>query len=761
MKILKDNIFSFLAGLILIILFPARAMANDPFYELNTIQKIEIFFARSDWDFALDSLKTGSGGYYKADSIIINGTKLANVGVKYKGNSSYDSTHVKNPFNIALDQYQSQTYQGFKTIKMANIYQDPSMIREVLAYYILGHYMHAPQANFIKVYVNGKYIGLYSNTEAVNKSFCSNHFNSSSNTFFECSPLIVPGPTNKSSLRYLSDDSTAYADLYELKSTTGWKEFVALCDTVSNHTERIGSVMDMDKVMWMLAFDNVLVNLDSYMGLFSQNWLIYKDNTGRFDPIIWDLNMSFGGFPYAGSGAAGLGTLSVANMKTLTPALHSTDSNWPLIKAVMNNATFRKIYFAHMRTIVNEFFANKAYVTVAQMLQALVDSAVQEDTNKFFSYSDFQNGLTSDISLGSYLAPGISNLMDARVAYLQSNGEFSATPPNITAINPATTSPVLNDSVVFTATVQNATAVNLGFRVSDAPFTTYAMYDDGNHNDGAANDGVYGVKVKVGGLSMQYYAYAENASASAFLPARAEFEFYSLIAVSTGTPQKGDLVINEFLASNVTGVTNPSGLYSDWIELYNPTDIALNLYGLYISDNYNKPTKSAFPANTIIQPKSYLTIWADDETAVGTEVHAAFSLSKSGEEIMISDVSGNVLDSIKFGVQLNDVSMGRCPDGTGIFMAMKPTFGTSNVCITGIQQISQNQMSVYPNPANDNLTISNCAENVPITIYNIFGEVIFKQVKPAKQLNFSVSDWSTGIYIIRQNNDIRKFIIQH
>jgi len=133
MKVLKRNIFTAVICLLLLNMFPTRAMATDPFYNLNIVQKIELFFARQDWDFALDSCKTGPGGYFKADSIIINGTKLENVGVKYKGNSSYDSTRVKNPFNIALDQYQSQTYQGFKTIKMANVYQDPSMIREVLA----------------------------------------------------------------------------------------------------------------------------------------------------------------------------------------------------------------------------------------------------------------------------------------------------------------------------------------------------------------------------------------------------------------------------------------------------------------------------------------------------------------------------------------------------------------------------------------------------------------------------------------------------
>jgi len=287
------------------------------------------------------------------------------------------------------------------------------------------------------------------------------------------------------------------------------------------------------------------------------------------------------------------------------------------------------------------------------------------------------------------------------------------------------------------------------------------MYDDGNHNDGAANDGVYGVKVKVGGLSMQYYAYAENASASTLLPARAEFEFYSLTAVSTGTPKKGDLVINEFLASNTTGVTNPSGLNADWIELYNPTNIALNLYGLYITDSYSKPTKSAFLANTIIQPKSYLTIWADEESPIGTEVHAAFNLSKSGEQIMISDGAGSVIDSVKFSAQTSDISMGRYPDGSGSFVAMTPTFGTKNSSNTETQDINLIHISLYPNPANDYLIIKNCKENTPVIIYDILGKPVFKKISTSTKLELSVSNWATGIYVLKHNNDIFKFVIKH
>ena len=71
------------------------------------------------------------------------------------------------------------------------------------------------------------------------------------------------------------------------------------------------------------------------------------------------------------------------------------------------------------------------------------------------------------------------------------------------------------------------------------------MFDDGNHNDGAASDGTYGVSVDVDALDMQYYIYAENSEAG-FSPERAEHEYHNL-------PIRR-VVINEFMASNTSSV---------------------------------------------------------------------------------------------------------------------------------------------------------------------------------------------------------------
>ena len=107
------------------------------FYDINTIQTISITFSQSNWDYMLDTAKAGSDGYIMAQSVNVNGTIYDSVGVKYKGNSTYNPSYVKNPFHIELDTYKEQDYEGYKDIKLSNVAKDPSFLREVLSYSIL------------------------------------------------------------------------------------------------------------------------------------------------------------------------------------------------------------------------------------------------------------------------------------------------------------------------------------------------------------------------------------------------------------------------------------------------------------------------------------------------------------------------------------------------------------------------------------------------------------------------------------------------
>ena len=111
------------------------------------------------------------------------------------------------------------------------------------------------------------------------------------------------------------------------------------------------------------------------------------------------------------------------------------------------------------------------------------------------------------------------------------------------------------------------------------------------------------------------------------------------------------------MASNIDSDTDVAGENDDWIEFFNPGEIAVNLSGYYLSDEISDPFKWTFP-DTTLEAGGYLVIWADKDT-LQEGLHASFKLSASGEEISVSDVTGKVLDQISFPTHISDISYGR------------------------------------------------------------------------------------------------------
>jgi len=759
--------------LALIILMTVSS-ASDSFFDDGKVQKIELFFSFENWDYRLDTAKLGYETYIPADSIIINGYLLDSVGVRYKGNSSYDSTFRKNPFNISLDEYKNHNYQGIKTIKLANFYQDPAMIREILAYRIAADYMDCPRANFVELYINGTYHGLYANTETINNSFCADRFASSSNTFISCSPVNKPTPINKSSLRYLAEkDSTAYYNAYELKSDFGWNDLMNLCDTISNHKSFAQSIIDMDRIIWMLAFNNAIVNLDSYSGVFAQNYYLYKDATGRYNPIIWDMNMSFGGFPFLGSGNSSMSSLSVAEMKNMPLFLHPSDNNWPLHKIITEDSSLRKIYLSHLRCIVNDWFYEGKIINKAMQYRDLIKDYVLIDENKFFSNDDFTNSLSEDISVGAYNVPGIQNLIKGRLDFFNSTPEFKYNPPIISDVYVSNNNPEIGSKLNVQARVENVDPDRVHFKYRKSKignFEPLQMNDAGLSGDEVANDGIYGLQITIDSDELHYYIFAENNLAVTFMPQQAEFSYFT-IRSDNNTINLDDIVINEFMAKNTSGMVNEYGKYEDWIELHNTSTKDLNLSGSYLTDDETKLSKYKFPDGTVIRSGEYLVLWADESESTDKFLHANFKLSASGEYIILSNSNGLIIDSIKYPEQYDNKSMGRCSDFTKeLYYFEKPTFAYENSCNSII--LNSYEMSIYPNPTDDLLLIHfkpSTGRDNPIVItkedviiYDLLGMQIgnftFNFHKDDRKVEIGISNLAIGVYFVKIGNHIMKFI---
>ncbi len=729
---------------LIVIIFSSFSAFSQDVFDIG-VRTIEIFFSEPNWDDTLDVYYANDQGErLVADSILIDGIADESVGIKYKGNSSYNVNNTKNPMNIKLDYINNgQSIDGYNVLKLSNGFRDPSFVREVLTYEMAREYMPSPKATYANVWVNGTLLGLYTCVQSVDDDFTNENFYERKGPLFkaENTGITIQGCVGQLGIMEYYSDTNCYQRAYEMQSSDDWEKLGNFLDTLNNYFTEIETVMDIDRSLWMMAFENLIVGLDGPINSIPHNFYLFKDNNGRFSPVLWDMNMAFGTF------TNGLPPpVTNTDLQELEVFHNSTDPKNILTTQLFSSDRYRRMYIAHMRTILEEQFVTNNYSTRANQLQQLIDTDVSADPNSFYTYNQFTSNINSSVGMNNPII-GITELMVPRLQYLQSLSEFTAVTPMITPLNTASVLP--HTTVNITAQVSNSNYVYLGYRYKFSDkFEKLQMFDDGQHGDGVAGDGVFGATIDVDARDLQYYFYAENDDAGIFSPEKAEKEFHQLAVV-------GGLVINEIMAANSFAVADQDNEYDDWVELYNGNNFSINLNGYYLSDNENEPTKWSFP-NVTIAPNDYLIIWCD--TAGGTQagLHTTYRLSGDQEEVYLSDQLGVTVDAVHYVNMPTDKGYARVPNGTGTMRYQDHTYDASNQLPSLVSDFSTvSKIRVYPNPSSSRVYILGATEEV--CVHDITGKVMFYD----KNVNsVDISNWESGIYFVKSANSVFKIIKQ-
>lgn len=589
---------------------------SGSFFDLDSIRTIEINFYDPNYDSILQSnWELGTGLNLPASIQLSNGEYYDSVGVRYKGNSTFSIAqslqNPKFPLNIDVNDYiPGQTLMNIKDIKLANAFLDPTFCKEITGLNIYRNYLPSPEANLIKVYVQGVYLGLYVNTESINKQFLNKHFNENDGVFFKCDPVQQfgqIGPAGNADLGWRGTDTTLYYNDYDLKSPTGWTEMRDLIYTLNFTPELIDSVLNVDRVLWAFAANTVTANLDTYNGLFQHNYYMYQTQDGLFQMIPWDLSESFEG--------AVLGyTQTPDSMYEYDPYQGFNCLNTPLVTRLIANTStkYSKIYTAHVRTILEEKLDSLAIKGFIDPIQSQALPAVNADTNKLFSLFEYYYNvghhyiIPGVISLG-----GITSTANIRSDFLLANPEISKVPPSISNVQ------ILDQGGVdyVTAYISNESSVELMTTTSvyNSKFVSTTMYDNGTNGDLVAGDHIYTAVVpdQMGDLDVKFYIRAQNGDAYKLNPERAEYEFYiynKLLNVAFQQNQNGYLVYpnstksyinidskNELIQSYKICTIYGEPLVSDSISQNKLTldlsEYSAGVYLLYVNDRLFKVIK--------------------------------------------------------------------------------------------------------------------------------------------------------------------------
>lgn len=73
------------------------------------------------------------------------------------------------------------------------------------------------------------------------------------------------------------------------------------------------------------------------------------------------------------------------------------------------------------------------------------------------------------------------------------------------------------------------------------------------------------------------------------------------------------------------------------------------------------------------------------------------------------------------------------------------------------EEVENQQLAIYPNPAKDVLNIKNLADNQEVTIYSINGAVVMKTIASGNA-EINISELRPGMYVVSAGNLVSKFI---
>lgn len=397
-------------------LLPTKGAANQlvDIYNQAAVESIYFEIDPALWN---DMLINALDEEYHLTAVTYKGVTLDEVAIRTKGNSSLNSVYQSGgerfSFNIDINKYvDGQKLLGMKKFVLNNFFNDPSYMREYIAYDLLAEMgVATPEHSYVNVYVNDELKGLYLLVEFVNTDFLDKHFS------HDQGDLYKPDGTG-SDLQYISDDFESYTGV-ELKTNEDSSDNGAFLDLID--AMAYGDASDLiahDSILRYLAVSVALANLDSYHGSLAHNYYIYEqDNVFSFLP--WDLNESFGTF------SQGCNGVDIRGLYIDEPTSGRL-ADRPLIAEVLADPELLNTYHEYLQQLIDGPLSNIEFANRVASIDALISQDVANDPTAFYSFSQYEQNQTSSVSrfygLTSFMQYRIANMTQQLNGTLASSG---------------------------------------------------------------------------------------------------------------------------------------------------------------------------------------------------------------------------------------------------------------------------------------------------------------------------------------------------
>ena len=386
-----------------------QAYSSDKFWDQSKVHRVHLEISNAEWE-AMKALdpnkrvsqaerpKTPEGEIrelhrdrfpWAKGSITINGHPLEGIGVRYKGNASFNLMRgsLKRNMKIKLDcTNDNQSYKSVETLNLNAGGLDPSKLRDAFSYWLFQQAgVPAPRTTFAELTLTiperleKETLGLFTIVEQVNKSFLKDHFGSKKG--------LLMKPEGIASMEYHGDDWMFYAPLYrpdDTPSSAQSRRVMDFAHLVNHGSEQefqdsIATYLDVDGFLRFIAVNALIVNLDTLLAMPQNYYLHLGRDTNKFVFFPWDLDISFASWPLGGKPADQM------NLSLFHP--HSSDEH-NLIDRLFAIESVKLKYDKIIRELVEGIFSREQLMKKFNDLEKTVRDARQRDSTAIKSRNE-------------------------------------------------------------------------------------------------------------------------------------------------------------------------------------------------------------------------------------------------------------------------------------------------------------------------------------------------------------------------------------
>ena len=351
----------------------------------------------------------GNEFHYAKTDIVIDGQSFNTAGMRFKGNSSYRfaSRGLTRPFKIDTNRFvKGQKLHGRTKLNFSNAFLDSAFMKEKLGYELYhAAGMPTPGVGWadVTLTIEGlakkKPLGIYVIIEQVDDRYIGENLGKASKG------SLLMKPESMDDWRYLGEEPKAY-ERYNIKlgekNVDQIRRFAKLLKLVEQGSDdefarEIGKRMNLEQFAGYLAATSILVNIDSYIGMPHNYYLLMDKADGRLRMLPWDLNETFGTF------TMGRSPEMLAKWDIDRPWI----SKRRLSERLFETESFRKRYRTAVAKLMKEHFTEeKLFERIDTFEKAITPHIKKDEIGKGFS--GMKMGINGDSN-------GVNKAVDRRV----------------------------------------------------------------------------------------------------------------------------------------------------------------------------------------------------------------------------------------------------------------------------------------------------------------------------------------------------------